>query len=287
MARLIAGMYILAMNDQREILDDFPWRPATAPHEAPAIGAVQQAGMVRYAHRIPTRGWRRFSGFALVLITEGRGRYWLPDDEPDAVTTGQVILVRPDQPHAYQPDPPDWTEIFLVFDGPVFRLWHQLGHWPERSLLGPSQPDLLAERLAWVMQAADRLGETCRLLQILADLVRPSQRPSADPWTRSATALLSQSGRIDQDLQSAADTMGMAYSTFRKRFRKATGQTPGSYRARRVIARACQLLAQPGLTNHHIARELGFADAFHFSRRFKQLTGQSPSQYRRSLLRDS
>jgi AraC-like DNA-binding protein len=61
---------------------------------------------------------------------------------------------------------------------------------------------------------------------------------------------------------------------------KLTGASPASYRMKRTIDRACELMQQQKLTNKEISTRLGFSDEFHFSRRFKQFTGLAPREFR-------
>jgi len=65
-----------------------------------------------------------------------------------------------------------------------------------------------------------------------------------------------------------------------RRFRAATGQTPGQYLLDQRIRLAASLLLQSDETVDAIAEQTGFADRFHFSKMFKSRMGVSPVRYR-------
>lgn len=79
-----------------------------------------------------------------------------------------------------------------------------------------------------------------------------------------------------------ADLAHLDRAHFTRSFTEAVGLPPGKYVTSRRIAFAQQLLREsPGATLERIARQTGFADAFHFSRVFRRVAGISPSEYRR------
>src|SRR5271156_1987184 len=93
--------------------------------------------------------------------------------------------------------------------------------------------------------------------------------------------------RIDRDY---ADEIGIAalaawagYSRehFIRAFRAAYSETPGRYRTRRRVERACELLRSVNLTVTEICHLVGFTSLGTFSARFAELTGMSPTAYRR------
>ena len=76
---------------------------------------------------------------------------------------------------------------------------------------------------------------------------------------------------------------GAGYSRehFIRAFRAAYGETPGRYRTRRRVERACELLRSVNLTVTEICHLVGFTSVGTFSARFAELTGMSPTAYRR------
>jgi AraC-like DNA-binding protein len=93
--------------------------------------------------------------------------------------------------------------------------------------------------------------------------------------------------RIDRDYADPIDMSALAagagYSRehFIRAFRTAYGETPGRYRTRRRVERACELLRSANLTVTEICHLVGFASLGTFSTRFAELTGMSPTAYRR------
>jgi AraC-like DNA-binding protein/mannose-6-phosphate isomerase-like protein (cupin superfamily) len=67
---------------------------------------------------------------------------------------------------------------------------------------------------------------------------------------------------------------------FSNLFTRLVGTTPMKYVARRKIAAAQAMLRRDDAPLKEIARDLGFADEFHFSKSFKKEVGMSPSEYR-------
>jgi AraC-like DNA-binding protein len=96
--------------------------------------------------------------------------------------------------------------------------------------------------------------------------------------------------RIDrdygEDIGIAALAAGSGYSRehFIRAFRAAYGQTPGRYRTRRRVERACELLRSANLTVTEICHLVGFTSLGTFSTRFGEMTGMSPSRYRAQAL---
>lgn len=97
--------------------------------------------------------------------------------------------------------------------------------------------------------------------------------------------------RIDrdfgEDIGIAALAAGAGYSRehFIRAFRAAYGETPGRYRTRRRVERACELLRSANLTVTEICHLVGFTSLGTFSTRFGEMTGMSPSRYRAQALR--
>jgi AraC-like DNA-binding protein len=93
--------------------------------------------------------------------------------------------------------------------------------------------------------------------------------------------------RIDRDYADQIDipalAAGAGYSRehFIRAFRMAYGETPGRYRTRRRVERACELLRSANLTVTEICHLVGFTSFGTFSARFAEITGMSPTTYRR------
>jgi AraC-like DNA-binding protein len=94
--------------------------------------------------------------------------------------------------------------------------------------------------------------------------------------------------RIDRDYAEQVDVVALAaqagYSRehFIRVFRAAYGETPGRYRTRRRVERACDLLRSANLTVTEICYLVGFTSLGSFSTRFSEVTGMSPNAYRRA-----
>jgi len=258
-----------------------------------ALGGIKLAGMMSPKPPGFLEPMRTLGDYAAVYVFDGGGRFMdeLGHDLP--VTAGDLILLFPDIAHSYGTDA-DWSEFFLVFNGPVFDLWREQGvldpdepivrlqpvdHWLRRfeSVLGGSR------EAGW----APPLLEVCRLQEVLAEAIVGGSRgavPQDDlNWAARACALLEGDLAPGADLAEVAEQMRTSYESFRKRFTKIVGMAPGKYRATRLIDRACELMQSTDMTDKQIALSLGFCDEFHFSRRFKQLIGRSPRAYRRTL----
>jgi AraC-like DNA-binding protein len=108
----------------------------------------------------------------------------------------------------------------------------------------------------------------------------------------SALRMLRQArDRIDRDyaepvgIPALAAAAGYSTTHFIRAFRAAYGETPGAYRTRRRVERACELLRSVNLSVTEICHAVGFTSLGSFSARFSGLMGQSPSAYRAEAAR--
>ena len=97
--------------------------------------------------------------------------------------------------------------------------------------------------------------------------------------------------QIDRDyaeqigIPALAARAGFSREHFIRAFRAAYGETPGRYRTRRRVERACELLRSANLTVTEICYLVGFTSLGTFSARFTELVGLSPTGYRREAAR--
>lgn len=82
-----------------------------------------------------------------------------------------------------------------------------------------------------------------------------------------------------------AASAGCSPSQFIRAFCAAYGETPGRYRKRRRIERACELLRVPNLTVTEICLAVGYTSLGSFSSSFAALVGLSPIAYRQEAAR--
>jgi AraC-like DNA-binding protein len=273
-----------------------------------AIGRITLAGTIRDSRGVSFDNMRILGSYALVYLLDGGGWFVDAAGRERRVSAGDLIIVFPDVAHAYGPNDARgerWSEIYVVFDGPVFDTWRT------RGLLDPARPVLRLEPIAYWLRrlegvvadhdepigpatapsappAGQALRRVCLLQQFLADaLAYHHERRVADAdrtWLARAQAAIDDvpaDGELNYEAVSRR--LGVSYATFRKRFAKLAGSPPAKYRAARVAEQACALLHRSDLPLRAVAERCGFCDEFHFSRRFKQLVGVSPTEFRRRL----
>jgi len=87
---------------------------------------------------------------------------------------------------------------------------------------------------------------------------------------------------LDQPLNNSrlAEIALASESRFIRRFREATGRTPGRYVQDRRLRRAAELLVSTDQTIDQIAESCGFANRYYFTRVFAQRMGCPPARYR-------
>ena len=235
--------------------------------------------------------------YALVYLLAGGGFYSDAKRGRVPATAGDLIVILPDVPHAYGPVAGGkWDEVYVIFDGPVFDAWraggllseagpaHHLepiGYWQQRLVAAAGTLDDSGP--------AAGLASACRVQQLLADVLAANAGHAPDlAWVERAKSLLDALAQQPVDdragVLAASQQAGMGYESFRKRFTRLVGVSPGRYYSARVIDRACRLLAaDASVTLAEVAGACGFCDAFHFSKRFKQLVGVSPTDFRRRV----
>jgi len=259
------------------------------------LGRLTMAGFIRNSAGVRGPGMRVLGSFAIVYLLDGGGCYSDAAGRSQRVRSGDLLLIFPNIGHTYGPGAGEtWSEFYCVFDGPVFELLQQVGLLnPARPVchLAPVEPWLqrLTGALATppALTTRERVLELKRFLVVLSEILSleaddGGEQPTAG-WIARACALLGAQLEREIDIKGVAAEVGLPYETFRKRFQRAMGVSPGRYRAVRRIDAACALLQRHELTLYDIAATLGFSDEFYFSRRFKQVVGLSPRAFRRTL----
>jgi AraC family transcriptional regulator len=84
-------------------------------------------------------------------------------------------------------------------------------------------------------------------------------------------------------LTALAETAGMSAHYFAELFKQSVHISPHQYVLRRKIARAQNLLNDPGITVFEAAIRSGFSDQSHFTKTFRHIVGVTPTVYRSAL----
>lgn len=259
------------------------------------LGQVSVVGRNSSGRGLPLMPLRVLDTYAVVYLLAGRGRFADASGHRTDLGPGDLLLLFPGVGHTYGPvEGARWTEVYVLFDGPVFDLWR------DHRVLDPARPvrhlepiDRWRSAFDGVLASNARPGpgaglvDVCDWQAVLAGALdaadREPPRSAEQRWLTQAVAVLDADERRETDLPGVAAELGMSYDGFRKRFRRLAGTSPERHRSTRAIERACQLMAEHGLTDRQIAARLGYCDEFHFSHRFRAATGRSPRQFRAAL----
>jgi AraC family transcriptional regulator len=200
-----------------------------------------------------------------------------------------------DSPHAIRAFALPYARL-LALAGPEaglppdgdFGLLHQ-GLHRDRETLG------LLERL-WAEGARGArhggLWADGLVLQVVARLLHLSGRAGPRqprgglaPWqVRRVAEHVEANLASDISLAELARLVGLSPNHFCTAFRISLGDPPHRHLARRRVARARELLADPRLSVTDVALAVGFGSSAHFATAFKAQVGSTPTAYRRDVL---
>lgn len=208
---------------------------------------------------------------------------------------GRIVLV------------PAGLDFDVQLQGPIQQFFVQFEFvgWPAGAALEvvprpvtlppDAERDSLARAIARQVQAAteiepilaSRLKALAHLVTaaVLADVPEDRARSFiriAEGQQELLTVLQFIDKHLDEALsnQRLAEIAGASESRFIRRFRDATGRTPGRYVQDRRVHRAAELLVSTGQTIDQIADSCGFANRYYFTRVFTQRMGCPPARYR-------
>ena len=244
-------------------------------------------------HAFSWTNGRVLGAYQLVFIATGGGHFESTHQPLAPVKAGTALLLFPGEWHRYAPDPETgWTELWIELQGPALDRLQADG---VLSPYSPVQPlDMGAtETLLTRLHARMREQETgfdpelgawaWQLLAQLANTRRRAQPAETDiaRAVRRAETLLAD--RLDNPpaIPALARELGVAYSYFRREFRRRTGLSPHAYLLRLRLEKARRLLGNGTAPLKDIAEKLGFSSPYHLSAAFKQAFGIAPAHWRR------
>ncbi len=113
--------------------------------------------------------------------------------------------------------------------------------------------------------------------------VLQAQKHHGDAGVLRAQELLEQRFQQPIELAALAKEVAMSERNFKRRFKKATGDTPLEYLQRLRVECAKQALADSDAAIEQIAGEVSYQDLAHFRAVFRKHTGLTPSAYRQRV----
>ncbi|MBA4136036.1 MAG: AraC family transcriptional regulator [Opitutus sp.] len=229
----------------------------------------------------------------VVFILDGRGRFESRATGLQEVTAGTALVILPNVWHRYAPDfATGWVEQWIELRGPVVEslLRRETLHPKravvriERTLEFTSLFDAIQSRLTGDSALACDPERGALGLQVLALVAAAND---CGPAARSITALIGRAERLLADsvehappMPELARKLGVAYSYFRREFKRHTGLSPHRYLNQMRLEKARRLMGATDESLKAIADRLGFSSPYHFSAAFKRHFGVAPEHWR-------
>lgn len=236
---------------------------------------------------------RALGAFQIVYVAQGRGEFESAATGRVQVVAGTALLLFPGVWHRYRPEPATgWTEKWIEFSGTLPQRLVKAGLLsPAQAVLAVARPDELERRLDAIHELlrAEGAGGESELaawaLGVLSLLHEPRPEPSeGKPMAVAvvkAKRLLGEEGGRVPPLPELARSLGVAYSSFRREFRRRTGLSPQQYQLRMRLQRVQRLLGSTDQSLKEIADRLGFSSPYHLSTAFSAYFGLAPSEWRK------
>ncbi len=252
-------------------MQDFGWHPWVLP--------VLMGRFLKRVGYATERPLGTEEDWILIQCTEGEGRFQI-GEERGVLVPGENILIPPHTPHIYRNSPQQsWSLEWVHF------------HIPSQDSLtlskskGSCDPAFFSQHFATMTELVHENLSKAKLLEIssLLQLLLARVLRSHHEERASGPLELAEIHRImDDHLQSQLSLEALARSQhlspwhFSRQFKAVTDQSPMMYFTRRRVAKAAELMLQPGARIKEVARVMGYDNPFSFSRQFKAVTGLSP-----------
>ena len=208
------------------------------------------------------------------------------------VRRGQVVVLPPNVPHAYEADERDpWTLWWVHVLGrdleEFLRSSGMTAAQPVRQLRDVYRPVSLIEEIVGAMERGDpdasllaASGAAWHLMaQLCAEQVAGA---SALPVIDAARDYIIANLAEPITIGSLAAMARMSQSHFASQFRLRVGTSPIKFQTQVRMGRARELLDTTARSVESIAAEVGYNDAFYFSRVFRAAHDETPTAYRTS-----
>ena len=241
-----------------------------------------------------TQKGRTLHEYQLVYITKGKGTFSSESTPEQEVSTGQLLVLFPDEWHTYAPSTKTgWNEYYIGFEGEIANmLMRENFLTKEKQVLdiGINEELVSLFRRALEIAEADRTASQQYLsgiaMHIIGCLLSITQNKlyeemdNAAQKIESAKIIMQENISKEIDAEELSAKLGLSYSWFRKVFKEYTGYSPAKYFQELKLRKAKQLLIESPLTIKEICYQLNYTSTEHFFTVFKKQTGYTPTEYR-------
>jgi AraC-like DNA-binding protein len=251
------------------------------------------------SHSLTWNRGRTLNDYYIVFISKGKGIYGSALTQPKEVTEGTCFFLYPGVWHRYKPDPGSgWQEFWVGFNGFYIEQLMGNGFFNRQEPVVPiglnNEMLVLFRNLIEFVRGSlpgypqQIAATTMQLLGLISNIIQHHEYNDAPvaKLISKAKFIIQESFENNLDMEKLADALPMGYSSFRKAFKRITGETPNQYHLNLRLERAKNLLATTVLNISEIADQTGFETVFYFSKWFKKRNGISPTAFRKNIGQD-
>ncbi|MDB5190983.1 MAG: AraC family transcriptional regulator [Segetibacter sp.] len=244
-------------------------------------------------HSLSWNKGRILNGYYMIFISKGEGVFESALTSAAEITAGTCFFLYPGVWHRYKPNiKSGWEEYWIGFSGSYAEYLMNNGIFKKDDPfinVGLNKDLLVLLRNLIEMVRSTSTGYNQMIagitLQILGLVNAISQHQEYDDnpvgkHISKAKFLLQESLEKPVDMEKLARELPMGYSSFRKAFKKITGESPNQYHLNLRLNRAKDLLTGTALNINEVADQTGFDSVFYFSKLFKKKNGVSPKHFR-------
>lgn len=226
--------------------------------------------------------------YAAIGIESGSGFYYSQAGGKIPVRAGDTMIVFPDIPHRYFPEP-EWETRFVVWSGPEAVKLERLSFLSRDQLVIPGSANAVVEANKALLEIIRRedLGSIlarknialAMILNLHRSRLAEGKHKHTDSQIDKAVSYMRNNYTKNLSVSECAAEANMSESHFRRLFRQRTGRSPKEFITALRISKAKALLAS-GESIKRTAELVGWDDEFYFMRIFRKVSGISPGKFR-------